>query len=472
MAILDYFQEPNAERVLLVEIERNVSPAKRYYLADSLYITEPTDSPANVIYTNVIGGSGLPEFRRTLNDPFTGNASTSFGNLELVDTTVSFTQNTTKSEETIATPKGAKVFAFLAAPRRLFPRSDAIPLAVGSVERFSGNSEGNYSIEIVDSRQFIANKFLTITQYPLCFGQVRNVQAVLGDPAIRKYFVNQGQIESIDAVYDDGVLLTAGTQYSVNLTEGSFTLVNAPNGTITADVKGVKVGATWFSTTQQIITEILSRAGVTGFTTQFDLPTGIVGYVVRETTDLQTILNDLCSGCGGYWLVDRLGVLKFRRFPTVSGLGQVFTERELIETFSYETEENLFNSINYSYKNNWTKIQPRVGASAAIAAFVQKDAEQASFGSASDPELIYVTSPFIKTYFDVQADAQTVASSIFNIYSVPRKIYSITIPFMNTLDLGSTVTIMTANLEATGVVTEVVDVFDGSYPTQKVKILA
>ena len=42
---------------------------------------------------------------------------------------------------------------------------------------------------------------------------------------------------------------------------------------------------------------------------------------------------------------------------------------------------------------------------------------------------------------------------------------------MNTLDLGGTATLMLQAFEVTGVATEVVDVFDGSYPTQRIKLL-
>lgn len=471
MPILDYFQEPFAERFLLVQIQRNTTPAKTYYLADGYYITEPTDTPANTQYSSIIGGRGLPEFRRTLNNPFVGNASTSFGTLELSDTTCFFRQNTTTGEETMQTPKGALVSCFLAAPTSLFPRSDAIPLAIGTVQRFSGSSDGSYSLEITDNRESIASKLLQVSSYPLCYGLVRNMTPVLGDPATRTYYVNQGAIESIDAVYDDGVTL-APAQYTVNVSTGSFALVNAPAGTITADVKGMKVTGTWLSTTQQIITDILSKAGVTGFSTTYDLPAGTIGYLITQTNSLDSILSELCLGCGSYWLVDRLGGLNFKKYPVVSGMGELFTEKELLSELSYETEENLFNSVKYTYKNNWTVLQPKVGATAGIAAFVQKNSEEGTLNLGSpDPELRYTDSPVLKTYFDVQADAQTVAQNVLNLFSVPRKYYSFVAPFINTLDLGDTVTAMTPEIEVTGVVTEVSDVFDGSYPTQKIKLL-
>lgn len=471
MAILDYFQEPSAERILLVQIQRNISPAKTYYMADSYYVTEPSDTPANINYTSIIGGGGLPEFRRTLNDPFIGNASTSFGTLELSDTTCFYKQSTTTGEETIQTPKGAIVSCFLAAPVSEFPRADAIPLATGTVQRFSGSTDGSYSIEITDNREAVATKLLEITDYPLTYGLVRNMTPILADPATETYYVNQGAIESIDAIYDDGVLL-APIQYSVNLSTGAFTLVASPAGTVTADVKGMKVSGTWLSSTQQIITDILSKAGVSGFSVSYDLPSGTIGYIVKETSPLEGILNELCLGCGSYWLVDRLGSLNFKKYPVVSGMGELFTEKELLSEMAYETEENLFDSIKYTYKNNWTVIQPRVGATTPIAVFVQKESEDDSvILSSPDVELVYSDSPILKTYFDNQANAETVAQDILNLFSVPRKYYIFTAPFINTLDLGDTATVTTSDLEITGVVVEVADVFDGSYPTQRIKLL-
>ena len=471
MAILDYFQEPDAERFLLVEIQRNVIPSKTYYLADGYYITEPDDTPANTPYMSIIGGRGLPEFRRTLNDPFTGNASTSFGSLELSSNLCFYKQGASSGEEEMQTPKGAIVSCFLAAPVKLFPRTDAIPLAVGTVQRFSGSSDGSYSIEITDNREKVSSKLLEIGSYPFCYGLVRNMTPVLGDPATRTYYVNQGAIESIDAVYDDGVTL-APAQYTVNLSTGSFTLVNNPVGQVTADVKGMKVGGTWLSNTQQIISDILTKAGISGFSITYDLPSGTIGYLITQTISLDSILNDLCLGCGSYWLVDRLGNLNFKKYPVISGMGELFTESELLSELTYETEENLFDSVKYTYKNNWTVLQPRVGASTPIAMFVQKEAEEATLNlSSPDSELIYTDSPILKTYFDNQSDAQTVAQNVLNLFSVPRRYYSFVAPFINTLDLGNTVTVILNELEVTGIVTEVSDVFDGSYPTQKIKIL-
>ena len=471
MAIMDYFQEPNAERVLLVEIERNVSPAKRYYLADGYYITEPTDSPSNVIYSPVIGGRGLPEFRRTLNDPFTGNASTGFGNLELSDTDVSFTQGASKGSEEIITPKGAKVFIYLAAPRTQFPRADALPLAVGTIQSYSGSTDNRRVLEISDNRNKVASALLEVTTQPLVYGLVRNYTPTLTDTANRVYTITVGAIESVDAVYDDGVLL-APAQYSVNLTTSTVTLNTNPAGTVTVDVKGLKVAGTWLSNTQQIISNMLTRAGVTDFTTTYSLPSGTVGYVVRETTELQAVLNDLCQGCGGYWLVDRLGVLKFRTYPVVSGMGVVFTERELLSEAEYTTEENLFSSVKFKYRRNWTVLQPRVGANPATAAFVQKESEESEVTATGlNTELSYNKSPVVETYFDSLTDAQVVANAILNLYSVERKFYEFTVPYLDTLDLGSTCTLMTTDFEATGVVTEVSDNFDGSYPTQRIKML-
>lgn len=472
MTIQEYFLRPDAERILLLEFQRSDTLATKYFISDTNYTTDPTDTPPNTQYSALIGGSGLPQLRRTLNDVFRGNASTGFGTVELTDELCSFKNNTTTGEDLFNVFKGTQFTAFLAAPVRLFPRSDAIVLAKGVVGRVGGDSRGNITVELTDGSLNIANSSISVESKPLCFGFVRNMTPALIDPATRLYFVHDSAIESIDAVYDDGVLLSP-TQYSVNLTNGSFTLNNAALGIITVDVKGAKVSGVWLSSTQQIVEHLLFRAGISGYTLSFGIPSGTIGFLLNQTEQLGSVLDKLMVGVGGYWLVDRLGFLSFRQFPTISGMGEVFTEDELIDEVQFEDDDQVFNKINYAYKNNWTLLQARSGADPTISAFVSKDYLEGSVSlGAQNPEILYDDSPLLRTYFDAAGDAAAVANNVLNTFGQPRKRVQCTVPFTSNLELGQTCTIMFNNKEFTGIVVSVVDIFDGSYPLQKIEILA
>ncbi len=474
MSIQDYFQKPDAERILLLEIQRSDAILTRYYISDSPYTTGRYEVPENMPYSPIIGGRGLPGLRRTLSDVFRGGASTSFGTVELVSEEV--LSNSSLSdvgvETTLYAPRGAEVYAYLAAPNPLYPRDDAILLFRGKVGRTGGDAEGSVSIEIIDGSERVADQVIEVQEVPLCFGYVRNMTPVLVDPGTRKYAVHDSAIEGITAVYDSGVTLSP-TQYTVNTTTGTFTLATAASGVVTADVKGAKVSGVWLSSTQQIIEHLLVRSGISGFTNVFSIPSGVIGFMLNQSENLSSIFDKLMRGVGGYWIVEKYGNLSFKTFPVSSGMGFVFTEDEIIQgTLNYQDDFQLYKKIPYSYKNNWTVIQPRAGADPALSTYFTKQylEGEVNYGS-PNPEFKYSTSPIVNTYFDNAADAAAVSNFLLSIYQVPRRILKASVPYVTNLDIGSTCTFAFNNKMFTGVVTEVVDVFDGNYPIQELEVL-
>ena len=472
MSIIDYFQKPNASRILLVEVQRNDSVNTKYFMSDSFYITEPSDTPSNLQYSPVIADGGIPALRRDLGDVFRSNASTAFGTINLADETVQFISDSTSGVDQINLVKGAKVDIYLAAPVSLFPRSDAILLMSGLISNSSGDADGNISFEVVDYSQYISQQVLQVTDKPKCWGYVRNIQPVIYDPTTRKYFVNDGPIESIEALYDDGVVIST-SDYTTNYSEGSLTLSYNPVGILTADVKGSKPSGVWLTSTEDIISDMLTSTGVS-ITNTFNLPTGTIGYFTNQSENLDSIFNKLTKGCGGYWLVDRTGVLTFDTFPEVSGLGKVYTEQEIIQgSLQYQSIDELFETFPYSYRNNWTLVQAKEGADAVIGVFMSKNyLEGFSTLASPDSELQYSTAPLTQTYFDSDTDSAVVIDKIKTLYSSPRININFTAPFSNTLSLGDTVTVMFYNKEFTGVVTSVSDEYSSSYPTQKIQVLS
>lgn len=471
MSIQDYFQKPDAERFLLLEFQRSDSESTRYYISDAPYTTSPSDTPSNLPYSPVIGVRGIPQLRRTLSDAFRGGASSSFGTVELVDSLVQYVDDSGRGEDTLFTPKGCMVYGYIAAPVGEFPRTDAIPLLVGKVGRTGGDSSGTLTVEITDGSETLSGQNVQVQEKPLSFGYVRNMTPVLIDPSTRTYAVHDSAVEDIVAVYDTGVTLNPSL-YTKDLTAGTFTLVNPSTGVITADVKGAKVAGTWLSSTEQIIEHLLDRAGVSSFTVSFDIPSGVIGYLLTQSQEIGSILDELMRGVGGYWIVDRLGELQFKQYPLASGLGSVFTENELIGSVSYEDDFQLYGNVPYSYRNNWTVIQPLSGAEALLSVFFTKEYLEGSveFG-AKNPEFEYGTSPLVKTFFDSNGDASSIANRFLSIYQIPRKIVKAVVPFSETLTIGQTVTLMFNDKEFTGVVTTVVDVFDGNYPLQEIEVL-
>lgn len=473
ISIDEYFQIPEAQRILLVEVQRNDAASTRYYMSDSPYVTEPSDTPANLSFAAAIGGAGLPELRRTLNDPFSGAASVGFGSITLVESLVTYTDNVGRGEATPILPRGAVVYMKIAAPRVIFPYSDAINLAVGKVARTGGDSDGTMTFEVTDGSETFKTKTVEISEFPLCFGFCRNVTPNLINPASLIYAVHDGPIQGITAVYDQGVALGVG-QYTVNLATGQFTLNQSPVGVITADVQGAKPSGTWLQTTESICRELITRAGITLIQTYTDIPANLVGLYITENKQLGELLNTLLVGCAAYWIVDPDGKFTAQLYPIPTlNAGPIFTEMDLIDLVSFQDEDRLYSKINFTYRTNWTQYQSLDGATSGQAEFSNKNYLEASVvDGAPIAEYSYQDSPKLETLFDDLGAAQATANRLLTLYRQPRKIVSATVPFTQTLRLAQSVQIVFGSYHFHCSVIGLSDVFDGQYPTQKLELLA
>jgi hypothetical protein len=123
---------------------------------------------------------------------------------------------------------------------------------------------------------------------PLCFGWVLNVAPPLVVPNELLYQVHDGAVQAITAVYDQGVLLTAGADYATAaalraatiaagsyatcLAQGYFRLNSVPNGAVTADLQGDVSDGDFAETTVDIIRALIGRATEVADPGDFYLP--------------------------------------------------------------------------------------------------------------------------------------------------------------------------------------------------------
>lgn len=148
---------------------------------------------------------------------------------------------------------------------------------------------------------------------PLLYGTKPNIKPVLVDASNLIYQIHDGSVEAIDAVYFAGLLAAAGTDYTVDLANGRFTLLTAPNGIVTCDARGDNTGGYIDATTDIVYRLVTTHAGFT--LTDFDLGSfeltkalnsAAIGYYIgEEETTLNTVLDDLMTGMGGFWGFDR-----------------------------------------------------------------------------------------------------------------------------------------------------------------------
>ena len=281
-------------------------------------------------------------------------------------------------------------------------------------------------------------------------------------------------MNDILAVYDDGVLLTLGTDYTKTPASGFFNLVATPAGVVTADVQGAKVSGTWLQTTQAIVGHLLDRAGVTAYTRNFvSLPTGTIGLYLTATDTLGNLLTRIMQGCAGYWYLDRAGVLTFAQYPLRASGGVTYDEKSLIDRATVDESDRLYKTIQYQYRTNWTtQSQLRPAATAGQAAFAASNGLLGNTTQTAVPEYTYTDSPLLPTLFDSSTDAATVAGRLQTLYGTPRKLITATVPYTSTLKLGDAVTLAWFGTSCDGAVIALADVFNGQYPQQKITVVA
>lgn len=273
---------------------------------------------------------------------------------------------------------------------------------------------------------------------PQCFGQVHNVDPVLVDAANYVYQVHDGAIEAIDAVYDGGVALTITTDYTVDLSNGRFTLVAAPTGIITADVQGAKPGGTYLTTVADIVQHLAEEYA--GFTHPGDFDTAsftalnaansaVVGIYDRDTTTLASVLDRLINSIGGFYGFDRAGKFQVGRVELPTGTAAAeFDSTTIIEvTRLASAVPNHQVRVNFN-RNYRVMSESDFGASITDA---KRDALVRDFSVATDVDATILT-PYpnssaliVDTMLAASAAASTEASRLLTLYKTQRDFYKI-----------------------------------------------
>jgi hypothetical protein len=214
---------------------------------------------------------------------------------------------------------------------------------------------------------------------PITYGKVFNVNPPMVNTSRLTYQVNDGAISSVDKVYDRGVELTKGTDYT-NQTDmetnapsagnfrvwpggGYFRLGSSPVGIITADV--VQGAAASNRTVAQILKSIaIDRGGVvsgdvdSGDVTALDTANSAeVGVWVDSETDIASVMDELANSIGAWWGFDSLGKLRMQRLEVPSGTPvTVLTETEILDIDRTGTSDSGHGVPAYSCKVKYKKF--------------------------------------------------------------------------------------------------------------------
>lgn len=179
------------------------------------------------------------------------------------------------------------------------------------------------------------------TPKPRVYGQVLNVSPPCVNTARQIYQVNDGAVASVDAVYDRGMALATGADYTSQSdmetnapaagayrawpAGGYFRLGASPAGQITADVTQGATAAD--RTAAQIAKAIVTGPGgvAAGDVSAADIAvldaanSAVIGIWLPDGGNIRAALDQICQSVGAWWGFDRAGKYRIRRLELPSG---------------------------------------------------------------------------------------------------------------------------------------------------------
>ena len=305
---------------------------------------------------------------------------------------------------------------------------------------------------------------------PRAFGYVRNITPAFVVPSLLIYQVHDGAVNDVSAVYDRGTALTRGSdyatyallaaatisagQYGTSLAEGFFKLGSQPAGTVTADVQGDGGDSNFRYTTGDIVRQLISSTtslvdptdlNTTSFTNLNTTQPAAVGYYLGPdaTETVADVIANLMGGIGGWGGFRRDGTFEVKIFTAPSGNAEAtYTRLDIIDLVREPLPDGTIPPWRQRvpYQRAWTVQTDLAGSvSASHKAFV---ADPFRLAEASNTT-IKIDHPFardpepVQAYFDAQADAETEATRLLNLYKTVRALYRMKLPRRAlTLDLG------------------------------------
>jgi len=296
---------------------------------------------------------------------------------------------------------------------------------------------------------------------PLTFGRVFHVPAILVDPATLTYQVHDGAIESIDAVYDSGLALTkvAGSpsagQFSVDASDGTFTLGASAAGPVTADVRGDKSSGSYVETVAGLIQRLVSTrlAGdetVSVNTAAFQhgdrFHGDAVGIWVRSGAGLAEVLDSLADSVGAHYGFDRAGAMTIGRVDEPAETpATLFDETQVLEIERLAVARPVWRQ-SVEYRRYWQTLDAG-SVAGAVGEEARADlAEPVRVEAVEDPEVrtrhLLSVDAVAVTLLTETSSAATEAARLLSVFGADRVAFRVllkTQPFA--LDLGQTITL-------------------------------
>lgn len=446
-------------------------------LSDRGFITEPTDSPANTSYKGRLSGDRAYRASYTAFDGErpTGQGSTSFGEIAI--------QNHDAALDGYADYRWEGRPVVLKAGAEGFALSE-FETVLKAVARSVRVDERQIVVEIEDRRGLldrpIQNRLYKGTGgaegdsdlegrvVPLCYGIARQVRPVALVRSALVYQVHDGQIESVEAVRDQGIALTldtavgtggdvstyaalaaasiASSKYATCEALGLFRLGSSPNGEVTADIRG-DAGSDggrsgYVSRTADIVRRICSsRVPYLDDPIDYDLATfadvngqfgGAVGIYIADAVTVLDVVTDLMARAGGYWIFTRAGRLALYQLRAAGGTGTELTQADNLLGLRRDVAPFPSWRHRVGFKPMRTVLSESEMAGGV------PDADRQLFGNAF--RFAEFSQSSVKgasrrardvrhdTYLDVEADAEGEAERLQTLHGAARAVWEIPVP--------------------------------------------
>ena len=425
-----WLSSQGVKRCSLIEVDTD-SPK---FLSTVPYTTLPTDTTPNLSYLPVIDGSFAFNEKLSID----GNPSIGVGDIEIENVDGRFDDWL----DEVWVNKNIRVYIGDSS----WERDDFFLIFEGVVANLLSRSLGRLNISL-RSKLDRLNTPATESQLggttanaerilPLTFGEVHNITPLLVDPANHVYQFHQGTCERVIEVRDNGVPITT-TQ---SLTEGKFTLIASPAGTITASVQGkvpytntvagiIKFLATEYGTPTERFT--LSDIDLDNFNA-FDLThPQPVGVYLGDRANVLSICQELASSVGAQLVVSNLGKLRLVKIqaPTAEGAYTIELDNYEYGSLSISSRSEVIAGVRLGCCKNWT-VQENLdtGIPADNKDMFAKEWLTVSSRDqvVADSYKLYADPPQVDTLLLKRSDAHVEATRRLDIWKSPHNIFKIT----------------------------------------------
>ena len=457
-----WLDDPTAIRNVLVEAVANVAGVDTtFYLSVLPYSSWASDTPASQPYRAVL-----------LKDDIQTDESISLGGKAAMTVGEVGVDNTDGAFDAWLTYVWTNRPITILFGDVRWARADYVPVFTGVSADIGNKSRTSVNLKIRDKQERLnaaitehllggtgANQGAIVS---LAFGEIVNMTPLLIDPTGPQYQVHDGAISGLIEIRDNGVPIANDTigwsAATIDLTHGTFRLINTPAGTVTVSLQGDNAGG-YTNTVAGLVKKIVKNYGAAGnrftdseidltnfnaFDTAHPQP---VGVVVNSTANTVSVIEQLTGALQAQLTTSRAGLLQLLQIdftsltPTFSILPKHMEQQDIYPA----TRDLVQGAVLLSFCPNQTPqtaLQTSLPAEAIALMALPYLTTKAEDSTTKTLYKLTVEPTQEDTVLLKRTDATAEAQRRLNIRKVPRTTYQFTgYPTLFQLVLGQAVTL-------------------------------